>query len=265
MSLRGRINRRSFVTSIGLASAALSPFAGYSASRGGKPHPRETILVFDVADTLLNIQALGRLFERIFGNTRVAGEWFGQSILYAETLTITGSFVPFGRVSQGILRMLAKIHGARVTAADEEELRQRLSVLPPHADVAEGLDRLNSAGFRMVTLTNTPATPDAGPSAKAGLSSYFERHFSAEAVLRFKPALQTYQMVADELGCSTRVLCMVAAHPWDLIGAQSAGCSAALLARAYVAALPLEGSPRPTIVGKDLVDVADQLTAGSFA
>src|SRR5262249_32637906 len=154
---------------------------------------------------------------------------------------------------------------AAVTPAQEQELRQRLSELPPHADVALGLDHLRSSGFRMVTLTNTPADPDTGPLVKAGLGAYFEHNFSAEGVKRFKPAAQAYQLVADQLGCSTESLCMLAAHPWDLIGAQTAGCTAALIARRDIAPLPLQGSPRPDVVGKDLVDVAHQLAAGSFA
>jgi 2-haloacid dehalogenase len=154
--------------------------------------------------------------------------------------------------------MLGKIHGATVTSADVEELGDRLGELPAHADVAQGLDHLRTAGFRMVTLTNTPA--NGGALARAGIDGYFERHFSAEAVRQFKPSAETYQMVATQLGLSTRELCMVAAHPWDLIGAQTAGCSAALLARRGVAPFKVPGLRAP-LAGSDLVDVARQLSA----
>lgn len=256
-----------------LASAGIAAFGGVSLPFIGRVEAlsvsafsaHEIVLVFDVADTLLNIQALAPLFARTFGDGKIADEWFGQSILYAESATVTGSYLPFGKISQGVFRMLAKIHGVTVTSADVEELGRRLSSLPPHEDVAEGLDHLKRAGFRMVTLTNTPANGNAGPLAKAGLGGYFERNFSAEAVKRFKPAVETYQMVAGQLGLSTSALCMVAAHPWDLIGAQTAGCAAALIARADVAALPMRSLPMPNVIGKDLIDVAKQLAARSVA
>ena len=54
----------------------------------------------------------------------------------------------------------------------------------------------------------------------------------AETVRRYKPARETYQMVADATGTQLSELCMIAAHPWDLIGARTAGCSAALIERA---------------------------------
>jgi 2-haloacid dehalogenase len=259
------IDRRSFVASVGLTALGgmLAPFVANALS--GPPNTRSTVLVFDVADTLLNIQALAPLFVRIFGDGKIADEWFGQSILYAETETVTGSFLPFGSISQGVFRMLGEIHGAAVTSADVKELGERLSALPPHADVAQGLDHLKSAGFRMVTLTNTPANGNTGPLVRAGLGAYFERHFSAQTVKRFKPAAETYQMVAGQLGLPTSSLCMVAAHPWDLIGAQTAGCSAALVARRDVAVLPIRSLPIPNVIGRDLVDVAKQLTVGSFA
>lgn len=265
--IRGtEFNRRSFVASVGLTALGgmLAPLVGNAVPSSSK-NARSTVLVFDVADTLLDIRALAPLFVRIFGDGKVADEWFGQSILYAETATVTASYVPFGRISQGVFRMLAKIHGATVTSADVEELGHRLGSLPPHEDVAKGLEHLKSAGFRMVTLTNTPANGNGGPLVKAGLGGYFERNFSAEAVKRFKPAVETYQMVAEQLGHSMSALCMVAAHPWDLIGAQTAGCAAALIARTDVAALPMHSLPMPNAIGKDLIDVAKQLAAGSLA
>jgi 2-haloacid dehalogenase len=257
-------DRRSLLFAAGLSAVGmLAPFAGHAMRMSTFPvSARNTVLVFDVADTLLNIQALAPLFARVFGDGKVADEWFGQSILYAETATATGQYIPFGSISQGVFRMLGKIHGAVVKPTDVDELEQRIKTLPPHTDVPKGLDLLKQAGFRMVTLTNTAASGPDGPLQKAGLGKYFERHFSAEAVSRFKPALESYRMVAKQLGLATGNLCMVAAHPWDLIGAQTAGCSAALIARRDVALFRIQSSvPTPDLIGHDLVDLVGSITA----
>jgi phosphoglycolate phosphatase-like HAD superfamily hydrolase len=53
--------------------------------------------------------------------------------------------------------------------------------MPAHADVKEGLEQLKGAGFRMVTLTNSP--PNKGgktPLENAGLAGFFERQLSVE-------------------------------------------------------------------------------------
>lgn len=46
-----------------------------------------TVLVFDVNETLLDIESLAPLFGRLFGNEKVLREWFAQLILYSMTAT----------------------------------------------------------------------------------------------------------------------------------------------------------------------------------
>ena len=87
----------------------------------------------------------------------------------------------------------------------------------------------------------------------------FEQQFTAETVRRYKPARETYQMVAQATGTQLSELCMIAAHPWDLIGACTAGCSAALIARADVAPLIVPGPKQPQIIASSLTEIAAQL------
>jgi len=42
---------------------------------------RRRILVFDVNETLLDIEALNPFFERAFGDSRVMRQWFAELIL----------------------------------------------------------------------------------------------------------------------------------------------------------------------------------------
>jgi hypothetical protein len=63
--------------------------------------------------------------------------------------------------------------------------------------------------------------------------------------------------VADRLGVGTRDMLMVAAHPWDLLGAARAGCRTAFLARPGKAMLP--GVPAPEYMPTDLRALVDQL------
>lgn len=67
-------------------------------------------------------------------------------------------------------------------------------------------------------------------------------------------------LVSQELKVSAASVCMVAAHVWDLIGAKSAGCLTALIARNGVAPLLLAGAPQPEVIGPDLTEVAVRLS-----
>ncbi|WP_245334060.1 haloacid dehalogenase type II [Bradyrhizobium guangdongense] len=217
-----------------------------------------SILVFDVNETLLDIEYISPVFERVFNDRKVMREWFNQLILYSDAVTLSGPYVTFFDLGQGILKMLGTIHGAKVTASDIDDLRTRMLTMPAHPDVLAGLKQLKDAGFRLVSFTNSPPDQKASPLKHAGLSEWFERSFSVDRVRRFKPAAQGYHLVAEELNVAPSSLCMVAAHVWDTIGAQSVGYSGALITRSGNAPLLVDQLPQPQIVAPDLPGVAAQ-------
>src|SRR5262249_51285052 len=159
----------------------------------GKP----SVLIFDVNETLIDIESLSPLFKRVFGDERVLREWLGHLFLYSMTLTLSGLYKDFFALGQGLFEMVRAIHKVSVSPADVEALKQGMLTMPAHADVKKGLEMLKIAGFRMVTLTNSP--PNEGgktPLESAGLADFFERQFSVEAARACKPAQVLYHMVA---------------------------------------------------------------------
>ena len=218
--------------------------------------PHRPILVFDVNETLLDLDHLCPVFDQIFGDAAVMRDWFAQLILYSQTLTITGLRSDFSTLAVAVLRMTGMIRGVAISDQDADILRQAIGSMPAHPDAAEALDHLTQQGFRMVTLTNS--APAKGPSAleRAGLAAYFEASFSVQPTNRFKPAPRTYQMVADALAVSPRGLCLVACHVWDTIGMQAMGGKGALVTHGVNAPLVLPDVPQPDVVAADLRTLA---------
>ncbi len=161
--------------------------------------PQPTVLVFDVNETLLDIETLAPLFERLFGDAAAMREWFAQVVLYSEAMALSGNYAPFGAVGAGILRMLGEIRGVPVVGADTAELRARTLAMPAHDDVLPALERLKNAGFRLVTLTNSAPDLEASPLQRSGIARLTERQFSVDAVRRFKPHPDCYRQVAEAL------------------------------------------------------------------
>ena len=222
---------------------------------------RPSVIVFDVNETLLDLEALAPLFARLFGHAGAMREWFAQTILYAEAVTLAGRYVPLGTLGAGVLEMLGTVHGVAVAEADVAELSHRMLNMPAHPDVPEGLRRLKAAGFTLVTLTNSAPSPQGSPIDRAGIADLFDRAFTVHDVRRFKPAPDCYAMVAEAMGVAPGALCLVAAHVWDTLGAQAVGCAGAFVARRGNAVLPVEGVPRPDIVAPDLTGVVDAIIA----
>ena len=239
------------------AGSANATPADADAKSGGGTGP--SICVFDVNETLLDIEFIAPLFQRLFGDRKVLREWFAQLILYSGAVTLSGPYTTFFTLGQGVLKMLGTIHHVSIRESDVDELRTRMLTMPAHPDVPAGLKQLKDANFRLVTLTNSPPDPETSPLRHAGIDGWFEKSFSIDRVRRFKPAPQVYHMVAEELDVPSSAICMVAAHVWDTIGAQSVGCSGALIARPGNAPLPVPGLPQPQAVAPDLPGVATQL------
>jgi 2-haloacid dehalogenase len=217
------------------------------------------ILVFDVNETLLDLQPLAAHFQRVFGDAAVIHEWFSELILYSQGLTLADSYRTFGEIATAALQMIAEARGVTLSEQEARHIAGGIRTLPPHPEVAESLGRLKSAGFRLVTLTNSPMAVVAEQMANAKLQPFLERNFSVDTVRKFKPAPEPYRMVARELGVETNGLRMIAAHAWDIGGALQAGCAAAFVARPGKALFPLY--PKPDIAGRDLREVSEAIIA----
>jgi 2-haloacid dehalogenase len=253
-SMDDNLSRRDAM-GLGVAAAALAaaPQTAYAQIQA-KP-----VLVFDVNETLLDIDVLNPIFDRIFGAPGRMREWFAQLILYSEAITLAGHYAPFGALGAGVLRMLGAIHGVQIRDEHLNELRTAIATLPVHADVPGALRRLQAAGYRMVTLTNTPPGPGPDALSAGGVGDLFQQRFTIDPVRRFKPAPETYRMVTDSLRIPPSSACMIAAHTWDTLGAQAAGWTAALITRQVNAVLDAPDVPKPEIVGTDLTAIANQI------
>jgi 2-haloacid dehalogenase len=100
--------------------------------------------------------------------------------------------------------------------------------LPPWDDSVAGLDRL-AQRFPVIGLSNASRTALLRLNAQAGLR--WHQALSAETVLAYKPAPEVYQLAIDTAGCPPERVLMVAAHAWDLRGAQATGMRTAYVQR----------------------------------
>jgi 2-haloacid dehalogenase len=215
------------------------------------------IIVFDVNETLLDLEAVRPTLDRILGEPAALRRWFDGLITYSEALTLSGVYVPFTDIGAAVLRMLAATRGKTINDADAAELTDRFASMPPHPEVPDALRRLRNNGFRLFTLTDNTLDISGRQLENAGVIELFERRFSVdESVRRHKPAQEAYHFVATELQASPGDICLIACHVWDTIGAKSAGWQAALILRPGNA--PLGVGPQPDYVGSDLDAIADQ-------
>jgi len=219
-------------------------------------HP---LVVFDVNETLLDLETMEPIFERIFGERNAMRLWFANLIMYSAALTVAGCYVPFTDIGAAVMKMLADTRGIKINDADKRELTEKFSTMPPHPEVPGALRKLRAAGFRLFTLTDNLLEVQTRQLQQGGIADLFERRFSADGVKHHKPSREAYGYVERELGVKPSQLCLIACHTWDTLGAVAAGWEAALIKRAGNDVLGV--GPQLEIVGNDLNDVADQIIA----
>jgi 2-haloacid dehalogenase len=215
------------------------------------------LIVFDVNETLLDLQTMEPTFERIFGNRAGMRLWFANLVMYSLALSAAGTYVPFTDIGSAVMKMLADADGIEIDDADRNELKEKFSTMPPYPEVPVALRRFRDAGFRLFTLTNNLVEVQRRQLEHGGIAEFFERCFSVDSVKLYKPSRQTYAHVERELGVGPSDLCMIACHTWDTLGAVAAGWEAALVKRPGNDVLGV--GPQPQFVGDNLNDVADQL------
>jgi 2-haloacid dehalogenase len=218
------------------------------------------LIVFDVNETLLDLETMAPIFERIFGDRTAMRLWFANLILYSCALTIADAYVPFTEIGGAVMQMLARTKGIEISDADKVELTDRFATMPPHPEVPGALRRLRAAGFRLFTLTDNLLEVQGRQLEHGGIIDLFERRFSVDQeVRRHKPAPEAYAYVARALGARPDQMCLIACHTWDTLGAVAAGWQGALIKRVGNDVLAV--GPQPHFTGEDLDDVADQLIA----
>ena len=250
------VTRRFVLSSLALATAAAALPISLSAMAEAPNRPK--LLIFDVNETMLDLGKLQRAINQEFKSEMAFKQWFSLLLQYSLVDTVTGNYHNFGQIGDAALDMLAQALGQPARpAARKKELLTLITELPPHPDIIPGLTALQKAGFRMVTLTNSPDATVQKQMAYAGLTGFFEQLLSIDALKRYKPHPDTYHSTCEKLKVAPAQAMLVAAHGWDTAGAQLAGLQAAFIARPGQQVYPL--APAPTLTGATLPDIARQL------
>lgn len=173
--------------------------------------------------------------------------------MYSMTATLSGLYVDYFTLGQGLLRMEADIQEVAVTDQDAALIKEGMLTMPAHPDVAKGRTMLNDKRFRLVTLTNAPPvragrahwnTPSSGTASNGSPAS---RRAGPTSRLRTWTT-----MCRRNWGVARSACLMVAAHAWDTVGTLSAGFNSVLITRPGNAPLTAPGLPQPNIFVPDL-------------
>ena len=82
------------------------------------------LIVFDVNETLLDLETMEPTFQRIFGDKTAMRLWFSNLILYSAALTVARCYVPFTDIGAAVMKMLADTRGIKTARRTRRSLRK---------------------------------------------------------------------------------------------------------------------------------------------
>ncbi len=217
------------------------------------------VLFFDVNETLLNLSPLkNKITTLLEGRSELVSLWFTTLLHYSLVSSASQKYFHFGEIGAATLQMVAANASITITKDKAEEVVvQGFRELPAYPEVKEALNRLKSEGFTLVAFTNSDAEGLKAQLAYAGLTECFDQMRSMEEVGFFKPFAQTYNWGVQQLNIGPDDAMLIAAHGWDVAGAQWAGWQTTFIQRPGQQQFPL--AQPTTMVATDLADFAEQL------
>lgn len=211
-------------------------------------------VVFDVLETLLDLDPLAARLEEVGQPAAMLGPWFMRFQRDAMALTLAGDAAPFEPVARQALRTETR---HVLSDADVDHVLAGFATLPTFDDAAPALRTLSDAGVKVGCLTVGSPDNTRRFLEWAGLAEYVDQVVTAQAAGVWKPHPDIYHFAAEQMHTPIERMALVAVHAWDCHGARRAGALAGWCAR-------LEREPGDVfmpadVTGESLVEVADKL------
>jgi 2-haloacid dehalogenase len=220
---------------------------------------RPKVLLFDVNETLLDLVPIKQRVDDILLDQSGATLWFSAMLHQSLVMTVSGKHADLTEIGAAVLQMLACNRGISLNSTEAKQVLSVMRTLPAHPDVAPALERLKRAGYRLATLTNSSKGGVNAQLGHAGLTDFFEQQLSVETPRLFKPHQAVYIWGAKAMSVAPCDCMLVAAHGWDVAGANWAGLQTAFIARSGQQMFPLAEPPDINVA--DFSALADALGA----
>lgn len=188
---------------------------------------RPEVVAFDVNETLVDLAPVRAQLVELGRPEHLLPAVFARALLTGMAATIAGPWCSFRDAFDTALAQLTDLGDA-----ERAQVAAAFGELVPHPDVGPALRALAEAGVRVITLSQgTPGVAEAALE-RGGIAPLVSRSLSSERIRAWKPAREVYLWAAGACDVAPDRLALVAAHGWDVQGAQRAGLTGAWFPRA---------------------------------
>ena len=183
---------------------------------------RPKFITFDCYGTLIYFE-MSNMARKLFAD-RVSPEdmpQFTKDFAAYRLDEVLGAWKPYADVIRNSVERTCKHWKLVYKKSDSEVIYQAVPTWGPHADVSEPLNRI-AKEIPLVILSN--AMDSQIQSNVANLGAPFTHVFTAEQAQAYKPRMQAFEYMLDNLGCNPEDLLHVSSSlRYDLMTADDIG------------------------------------------
>jgi 2-haloacid dehalogenase len=190
------------------------------------PRLRPTVVAFDVNETLLDLAPVRAALVEAGQPGDLLPAVFTRTLLTGFAAVAVGGWCRFRDAFDTALSQTTEL-----SPLERSQVADAFAELAPHPDVEPALRQLAEAGVRVVTLSHgSPGTAETALE-RGGIAPLVERTLTSESIRAWKPNREVYLWAAGVCDVAPDRLALVAAHGWDVQGAQRAGLTGAWFPR----------------------------------
>jgi 2-haloacid dehalogenase len=183
---------------------------------------RPKYISFDCYGTLINFR-MSDVARELFSD-RVAPEQmygFTRDFSAYRLDEVMGDWKPYDEILCNAIQRTCKRWGIEYRDGEGMNFYRAVPTWNPHADVPDALAKL-ATEYKLVILSN--AMDEQLPFSVEKLCAPFHRVYTAQQAGAYKPRLQAFEYMLDQLGCSPDDMLHVSSSPrYDLMSAHDMG------------------------------------------
>lgn len=191
---------------------------------------RPKMVAFDIIGTVFPLEPLRPSIVALGLPAAGLEGWFAAGCRDAFAMAAVGDFAPFTTVLEAALDVVLAEQGLDAPASKRQALVDQLATLDARDGAREAFMLLADVGIAVMALSNGAKSATGALLERSGLIDLVQDVVSVDEVKLAKPRGEVYAHAAQKAGIDRAELALVAAHPWDINGAASAGLVTAYLA-----------------------------------
>lgn len=214
-------------------------------------------IVFDMYGTLVDVGAVADACRDVAPDPiAFNNQWRAKQLEYAFLRTLMDKYRDFWHVTEEALEFAIHRFGLEITAEQSQQLMEAWLLPSAYPDVASALAQYKETHALAVLSNGTPEMLLSGLE-RTGLLPHLQSVLSADAVKRYKPSPEVYQIAVQQTGLSRNQILFVSSNCWDVLGAKSFGFKVCWINRTGA---PLDSlSLKPDMVVESFNDLTETL------